>query len=84
MYTLLLGPVMVLLSIYSNIVIVVLLRLDDDRPAWRESRVMDVEVIGFERIAGEDRRNGQSLAIWQVHRRRRHYCEGIPMYSMIL
>lgn len=46
---------MALLPIDSNFMVQVVLRLDDDCPAWWESRVVNVKVVSLESEASEYR-----------------------------
>ncbi len=54
-YVGLFGRIMTRLPIHSHFIIQILLRLDDNRPTWWESRIMNIEVVGLEGEACEYR-----------------------------
>ena len=65
---------LLLLIQWFIIAIIAIAGVDYDRPPWREDRMMDIEVIGLERISAKDRGDGDSLAIgkmecgpWRCH-----------------
>ena len=75
-------PVAVNMALLSSIQIGILVRigarvellfgLNDDGPARREHRAMDVQVIGLEGQSRKDRGHSQVLAIGQVNHGRGH------------
>ena len=49
------------------VLIGIIFRLDDDRPACGEYTTMRIEILRFEEVATEYRIDGQVLPIWQTY-----------------